>query len=254
MRVVFIHGAFSRDGAWWFAPTAELLHRRGIASAAVALPSCGEAGIAPTGTGPGLHEDAAATTAVLDADGPAILVAHSYGGMVATQGRRASRGQSPRLHHVVPPRRRRGPGRHQHRSRPRARHPAGGRVGQRRRRRHRRVQRSLPARRHRPRAHPRSPRAPLPAILRRLRRPGDGLRVGADPFHLPRLRERAQHRSRPPARSGCPSDHRPRVPGRALPDALAPRTRRGLPRGHRPTAPRPTARPRPAFRGPGVQA
>jgi pimeloyl-ACP methyl ester carboxylesterase len=96
MRVVFIHGAFSRDGAWWFAPTAELLHRRGIASAAVALPSCGEAGIAPTGTGPGLHEDAAATTAVLDADGPAILVAHSYGGMVATQA-----GEHPAVSHLV---------------------------------------------------------------------------------------------------------------------------------------------------------
>jgi len=57
MRVVFIHGAFSRDGAWWWAPTAALLDRSGIASTAVALPSCGEAGIAPTGAGPGLHED-----------------------------------------------------------------------------------------------------------------------------------------------------------------------------------------------------
>ena len=85
MRVVFIHGAFSRDGAWWWAPTAALLERSGIASAAVALPSCGETGIAPTGAGPGLHEDAAATTAVLDDGGPAILVAHSYGGMVASQ-------------------------------------------------------------------------------------------------------------------------------------------------------------------------
>ena len=51
----------------------------------MALPSCGETGIAPTGAGPGLHEDAAATTAVLDDGGPAILVAHSYGGMVASQ-------------------------------------------------------------------------------------------------------------------------------------------------------------------------
>jgi pimeloyl-ACP methyl ester carboxylesterase len=85
MRVVFIHGAFSRDGAWWWAPTAALLDRSGIASTAVALPSCGEAGIAPTRAGPGLHEDAAATTAVLDGGHPAILVAHSYGGMVASQ-------------------------------------------------------------------------------------------------------------------------------------------------------------------------
>jgi len=85
MRVVFIHGAFSRDGAWWWAPTAALLDRSGIASTAVALPSCGEAGIAPTGVGPGLGEDAAAMTGVLDEGGPAILVAHSYGGMVASE-------------------------------------------------------------------------------------------------------------------------------------------------------------------------
>jgi pimeloyl-ACP methyl ester carboxylesterase len=85
MRVVFVHGAFSRDGAWWWAPVAALLERSGIASSAVALPSCGEAGVAPTGAGPGLHDDAAATTAVLYDGGPAILVAHSYGGMVASQ-------------------------------------------------------------------------------------------------------------------------------------------------------------------------
>ena len=85
MRVVFIHGAFSRDGAWWWAPTAALLDRSGIESVAMALPSCGEAGIAPTGAGPGLDEDAAAMTAVLDEGGPAIVVAHSYGGIVASQ-------------------------------------------------------------------------------------------------------------------------------------------------------------------------
>ena len=86
MRVVFIHGAFSRDGAWWWAPVAARLERSGIASAAVALPSCGEAGVSPTGAGPDLHDDAAATTSLLDEDeGPTILVAHSYGGMVASQ-------------------------------------------------------------------------------------------------------------------------------------------------------------------------
>jgi pimeloyl-ACP methyl ester carboxylesterase len=96
VRVVFIHGAFSRDGAWWWAPTAALLDRTGIASTAVALPSCGEAGIAPTGDGPGLHDDAAATTAALDEGGPAILVAHSYGGMVASQA-----GEHPAVRHLV---------------------------------------------------------------------------------------------------------------------------------------------------------
>jgi pimeloyl-ACP methyl ester carboxylesterase len=86
MRVVFIHGAFSRDGAWWWAPVAAPLERSGIASAAVALPSCGEAGVSPTGAGPDLHDDATATTALLDEDGePTILVAHSYGGIVASQ-------------------------------------------------------------------------------------------------------------------------------------------------------------------------
>lgn len=85
LRVVFIHGAFSRDGGWWWAPAAALLARRGIASTAVALPSCGETGTAPTGAGPGLEDDVAAANAVLDDGEPAILVAHSYGGMVAAR-------------------------------------------------------------------------------------------------------------------------------------------------------------------------
>jgi pimeloyl-ACP methyl ester carboxylesterase len=49
-----------------------------------------------TGAGPGLHEDAAATTAVLDEGGPAILVAHSYGGMVASQA-----GEHPAVRRLV---------------------------------------------------------------------------------------------------------------------------------------------------------
>ncbi len=93
---MFIHGAFSRDGAWWWAPTAALLERSGIASTAVALPSCGETGIAPTGAGPGLDEDTAAATAALDEDEPAILVAHSYGGMVASQA-----GEHPAVQRLV---------------------------------------------------------------------------------------------------------------------------------------------------------
>jgi pimeloyl-ACP methyl ester carboxylesterase len=65
-------------------------------STAVALPSCGETGIAPSGAGPGLHDDAAATTAVLDEDEPTILVAHSYGGMVASQA-----GEHPAVRDLV---------------------------------------------------------------------------------------------------------------------------------------------------------
>jgi pimeloyl-ACP methyl ester carboxylesterase len=96
MRVVFIHGAFSRDGSWWWAPAAALLARNGIESTAVALPSCGEAGTAPTGAGPGLREDAAATTAVLDEGQPTILVAHSYGGLVAAEA-----GEHPAVRRLV---------------------------------------------------------------------------------------------------------------------------------------------------------
>jgi pimeloyl-ACP methyl ester carboxylesterase len=85
VRVVFIHGAFSRDGGWWWGEAAALLARSGIESTAVLLPSCGEAGSAPTGEGPGVTEDAGATRAILDDGAPTILVAHSYGGMVAAE-------------------------------------------------------------------------------------------------------------------------------------------------------------------------
>lgn len=96
MRVVFIHGAFVRDGSWWWAPTASLLAKDGITSDAVALPSCGETGTAPTGSGPMLTDDAAAVTAVLDQGGPAVVVALSYGGMVATQA-----ADHPAVRHLV---------------------------------------------------------------------------------------------------------------------------------------------------------
>lgn len=80
MRIVFVHGAFVRDGAWWWQPTADVLAGRGLRSSAAVLPSCeGE----PRGD---LHDDAAAVRALLDAsDEPALLVGHSYGGMVITQ-------------------------------------------------------------------------------------------------------------------------------------------------------------------------
>ena len=59
MRVVFVHGACVRDGAWWWHRTAALLQERGVRSVAPALPSCGETGV-PGGTdGPGLAEDVA---------------------------------------------------------------------------------------------------------------------------------------------------------------------------------------------------
>jgi pimeloyl-ACP methyl ester carboxylesterase len=86
MRVVFVHGACVKDGAWWWGRTAELLAERDVASEAPALPSCGETGAVPDGTGPGLAEDVAALRAVLTAsEEPTIVVAHSYGGIVTAE-------------------------------------------------------------------------------------------------------------------------------------------------------------------------
>jgi pimeloyl-ACP methyl ester carboxylesterase len=86
MRVVFVHGACVKDGAWWWHPTAELLAEQGVASAAPALPSCGETGVTPDAEGPGLAEDVAAVRAVLTAgDEPTVVVAHSYGGIVTAE-------------------------------------------------------------------------------------------------------------------------------------------------------------------------
>lgn len=80
MRVLFVHGAFVRDGAWWWQPTADVLARHGLRSSAVVLPSC-------EGTPRGdLRDDAAAVRALLDAsDEPALLVGHSYGGVVISE-------------------------------------------------------------------------------------------------------------------------------------------------------------------------
>jgi pimeloyl-ACP methyl ester carboxylesterase len=86
MRVVFVHGACVKDGAWWWHATAELLAERGIASVAPALPSCGETGATPGAAGPGLADDVAAVRAVLSAgDEPTVVVAHSYGGIVTAE-------------------------------------------------------------------------------------------------------------------------------------------------------------------------
>ncbi len=86
MRVVFVHGACVRDGDWWWHLAAAHLRERGVSSVAPALPSCGE-GDRPAGLrGPGLAEDVAAVRAVLTrADEPTVVVAHSYGGIVAAE-------------------------------------------------------------------------------------------------------------------------------------------------------------------------
>ncbi len=86
MRVVFVHGACVKDGPWWWHRTAELLAERDVASAAPALPSCGETGEPVGAQGPGLSADVAAVRKVLTAtDEPTVVVAHSYGGIVTAE-------------------------------------------------------------------------------------------------------------------------------------------------------------------------
>jgi pimeloyl-ACP methyl ester carboxylesterase len=85
-RVVFVHGACVRDGAWWWHRAAAELAADGIASSAPALPSCGETGRRPGAGGPSLADDVAAVRAHLQAEpGPVLVVAHSYGGMVVAE-------------------------------------------------------------------------------------------------------------------------------------------------------------------------
>ncbi len=86
LRVVFVHGACVKDGAWWWHRTGELLTERGVVSDAPALPSCGETGGSVGSGGPGLAEDVAAVRQVLTASNePTVIVAHSYGGIVTAE-------------------------------------------------------------------------------------------------------------------------------------------------------------------------
>jgi pimeloyl-ACP methyl ester carboxylesterase len=86
MRIIFVHGACAKDGAWWWQRTGELLAEQGFASEASALPSCGETGAPTNARGPGLSEDVAAVRQVLTASAePTVVVAHSYGGIVAAE-------------------------------------------------------------------------------------------------------------------------------------------------------------------------
>jgi pimeloyl-ACP methyl ester carboxylesterase len=80
--VIFVQGACVRDQSWWWQRMHEPLARRGLATAAVDLPSCQM----PAGAAATLHEDARAVAAAVDrADGSVLLCGHSYGGMVITE-------------------------------------------------------------------------------------------------------------------------------------------------------------------------
>ena len=66
MRVVFVHGACVRDGAWWWHRTAELLAGAGGAERGPSAAELRRGGPAPAGAGgPGLPEDVAAVRRVL---------------------------------------------------------------------------------------------------------------------------------------------------------------------------------------------
>ncbi|MEU4470670.1 alpha/beta hydrolase [Micromonospora sp. NPDC023888] len=85
MIVVFVHGACVRDGEWWWSRVADALRADGLASVAVRLPSCGEV----TGAASDFAADVAETRRVLREVGPAVLVGHSYGGVVVTEAANA---------------------------------------------------------------------------------------------------------------------------------------------------------------------
>ena len=77
--LVLVHGAWS--GSWVWQRVLPLLAERGVGARAVDLPSCGQDTEALTD----LRGDEAAVRAELDrVDGDAVLVGHSYGGMVIT--------------------------------------------------------------------------------------------------------------------------------------------------------------------------
>jgi pimeloyl-ACP methyl ester carboxylesterase len=80
--LVFLHGACVRDAAWWWTAMTKPLADHGIATVAVPLPSCGEAG----GDLGDLYADVdACRAAIAAADGPVVLCGHSYGGMIITE-------------------------------------------------------------------------------------------------------------------------------------------------------------------------
>lgn len=86
-RLILVNGAWV--GPWEFAPIVPILEADGWEVDAIALPSIGST--------EGLAADAAAVTAAIErADGPVVLVAHSYGGTPVTQA-----GDHPSVERIV---------------------------------------------------------------------------------------------------------------------------------------------------------
>jgi pimeloyl-ACP methyl ester carboxylesterase len=80
--LVFVHGACVRDADWWWSQMTRPLAGFGVATVAVALPSCGETG----DTLGDLYDDIeACRKAIAAVDGPVVLCGHSYGGMIITE-------------------------------------------------------------------------------------------------------------------------------------------------------------------------
>jgi pimeloyl-ACP methyl ester carboxylesterase len=79
--LAFVHGAW--HGSWCWEPVRQILTERGWTTTAVDLPTVH----APDKAAQGMAADAAAVRAAVDAiDGDVVVVAHSYGGVPATQG------------------------------------------------------------------------------------------------------------------------------------------------------------------------
>ena len=80
--LLFVHGACVRDADWWWSRMVQPLAERGIQTATVALPSCGEAGE----TLGDLADDVRACREAIDrVEGAVALCGHSYGGVIITE-------------------------------------------------------------------------------------------------------------------------------------------------------------------------
>ncbi|MFD9738432.1 alpha/beta fold hydrolase [Umezawaea sp. NPDC059074] len=90
--LLLVHGAW--HGSWCWEPVRTALVDNGWRVESVDLPSVGPA----AGDRPGLHDDAKAVRAAIDAvDGPVVVVAHSYGGAPVSEGA----ADAPTVQHLV---------------------------------------------------------------------------------------------------------------------------------------------------------